>query len=125
MIQIGTTETDESVSLPSDPPTVLPLLTVSACVLAMQSFDEHAPIRVSPGRTKPPVPLLSRHPSHYGGSLFHASFLLLHGTRLICLHCLTFPAEPPPNPPTPPHPTHTQIFYAFSEAKSKGRAQGF
>lgn len=32
MIQIGTKETNESVSLPSDPPPVLPLLTVSACV---------------------------------------------------------------------------------------------
>lgn len=64
MIQIGTKETNESLSLPSDLPTVLPLLIVSACVLEMQSFDEHAPIKDSTSRTKPPVPPFFRHPTH-------------------------------------------------------------
>lgn len=122
MIQIGTKETNESLSLPSDLPTVLPLLIVSACVLEMQSFDEHAPIKDSTGRTKPPVPPSSVTPLTKG-SLFHAFFLLLHGTCLIHLHCLTFPAEPPLSPPH-----HTHIHKAsmpFQKQSQKTRAQGF
>lgn len=62
-------------------------------------------------------------PHSLKGSLFHAFFLLLHGTCLIHLHCLTFPAEPPLSPPH-----HTHIHKAsmpFQKQSQKTRAQGF
>lgn len=121
MIQIGTKETNESLSLPSDLPTVLPLLIVSACVLEMQSFDEHAPIKDSTGRTKPPVPPSSVTPLTKGVTfsclLPSASWNLPHPSSLPYFSSWTSPE------PTPPH-THTQSFHAFSEAKSKDKSTG-